>query len=119
MKAKPWQVGLVSLSKKSEMNLLSFPPLRTRLKGAVYESEFSSSAVSAVALALNFLDSRKMRNKLLLSEVTSLVEFCYSCMNRLIRSVLFFGDLNLTQVLNPWGDLFRQECIKSPVNGHQ
>lgn len=60
-----------------------------------------------------------MRNKLLLSEVTSLVEFCYSCMNRLIRSVLFFGDLNLTQVLNPWGDLFRQECIKSPVNGHQ
>lgn len=42
MKAKPWQVGLVSLSKKSEMNPLSFPPLRTRLKGAVYETEFSS-----------------------------------------------------------------------------
>lgn len=116
MKAKPWQVGLVSLSKKSEMNPLSFPPLRTRLKGAVYETEFH---LSAVALALNFLESRKVRNKLLLSEVTSPVIFCYSSMNRLIRSVFFFGDLTLTLVLNPWGGLFRQECTQSPVNEHQ
>lgn len=101
MKVIPWQVGLVSLSKKSEMNPLSFPPLRTRLKGAVYESEFSSSAVSAVALALNFLDSRKVNNKLLLSKVTSPATFRYSRMNRLIHSVFFFGNFNLTQVLNP------------------
>lgn len=78
-----------------------------------------SSHLSAVALALNFLESRKVRNKLLLSEVTSPVIFCYSSMNRLIRSVFFFGDLNLTLVLNPWGDLFRQECTESPVNEHQ
>ena len=115
MKTKPWQVGLVSLFKKSEMNQLSFPPLRTRLKDAVYESEFSPSAVSDVALALNFLDSRKVSNKLLLSKVTSPATFCYSSMNRLICS----GDFNLTQVLNPWGGLFMQECTESPVNEYQ
>lgn len=116
MKAKPWQVGLVSLSKKSEMN-----PSPFHYWGQGWKVQFMklSSHLSAVALALNFLESRKVRNKLLLSEVTSPVIFCYSSMNRLIRSVFFIGDLTLTLVLNPWGDLFRQECTESPVNEHQ